>query len=397
MYKRSACWLALILVPAALFAQQNDHPYFFSGDIKTNAIEINKRILFKEYPVPLLYTYAGNYALALQASNKGTALQELYKKADTAKLLQYRTTNAKDYILKQAANSRIIIINEAHHLPSHRVFTISLLKELRQMGFSYLSIEGLRRKKADSVNRRGYPLLDDVDYFDPQFGNLIREGLALQYKVSGHDTADKTVNHDPTLFAQRRDSLGAVNIKKLLDADKNARIVIHCGYSHGDECPLTDIGKRFALQVKELTGIDPFTVNQTQFMENDLAVIHPLVYLKKPGQPVAVKFEKGNFATGCVDVNICHPATKFTRGRPDWLLSKGKRYFSPARYLLKDKTYLIQAYRKGEPIENAIPVDVVEVEGRQSKTALILSPGAYHLLIREKGGGERVVPVTVKN
>jgi hypothetical protein len=279
-----------------------------------------------------LYTYAGNYELALQEYNKGTLPKNLYKWVDIAKLSKYEVTNAKEYILQQVANNQIIIINEAHHMPSHCVFTISLLKDLKNLGFSYLSIEGLRRKKGDSINLREYPLLNDVDYFDPQFGNLIRTGLSLHYRVSGHDTADYSVRNDPTLFAQRRDSLGAVNIKKILDADKNAKIVIHCGYSHGDECSLKDLGKRFALQVKELTGIDPFTVNQVQFMENDLTVSHPLVLSKKFQQPVAVKLDNGSYNTECVDVKVCHPATKIVRGRPDWLMSKSKKYFSPAKF-----------------------------------------------------------------
>jgi hypothetical protein len=396
MYKRSACWLTFIIIHSVLSAQNNNHPYLFSEDIKANTFEVNKRILFKEYSHPLLYAYAGNYALALQEYNKATLQKNLYKSIDTAKVSKYETTNAKEYILQQVANKRIVIINEAHHMPSHRVFTISLLKDLKKLGFSYLSVEGVRRKKGDSINLRGYPLLDDVDYYDPQFGNLVREGLSLQYKISGHDTADYSVRNDPTLFAQRRDSLGAVNIKKILDADKNAKIVIHCGYSHGDECPLQDIGKRFALQVKELTGIDPFTVNQVRFMENDLAVSHPLVVSKKFEQPVAVKLDNGSYKTECVDVNVCHPVTKLVKGRPDWLISEGKRYFSPAKYLKNDRKYLVQAYKKNENIANAIPFDVIEVSGNDNKTALILSPGSYNLLIREKGGDERTVPVTVK-
>jgi hypothetical protein len=61
-----------------------------------------------------------------------------------------------------------------------------------------------------------------------------------------------------------------------------------------------------------------------------------------------------------------------------------------------DKKYMIQAYIKNEIIENAIPVDVIEINGNDSKTALILSPGSYNLLIREKGGDERTIPITVK-
>jgi hypothetical protein len=42
----------------------------------------------------------------------------------------YETAKAKDYILDQSKENKIIIINESHHNASHRVFTESLLKEL---------------------------------------------------------------------------------------------------------------------------------------------------------------------------------------------------------------------------------------------------------------------------
>ncbi len=42
---------------------------------------------------------------------------------------------AAEYIIKRSSKERIIIINEAHHQPLHRVFTESLLEGLYQNGF----------------------------------------------------------------------------------------------------------------------------------------------------------------------------------------------------------------------------------------------------------------------
>ncbi len=53
----------------------------------------------------------------------------------------YKRGSAIQYILSQSKEHQVVIINEAHHLSQHRVFTTQLLAGLKDQGFKHLGLE----------------------------------------------------------------------------------------------------------------------------------------------------------------------------------------------------------------------------------------------------------------
>lgn len=91
--------------------------------------------------------------------------------------------DAIDFISKKAKTEQIIIINEAHHQPYHRVFTTLLLKNLYKEGFRYLCLEALGDFDPE-LSTRKYPIINSGGYIkEPMFGNLVRVALELGFQI----------------------------------------------------------------------------------------------------------------------------------------------------------------------------------------------------------------------
>jgi hypothetical protein len=375
-------------------AGQLQLPYLFVKEIKDSSFAANKRI-FAGYGTELLYSYVGQYDSALRVLDKNRKHVYQLRRNDSLRVAKYTFTDAAPYILEQAKQRRIVIINEAHHISSGRVFSTALLAGLAKVGFNHFAVEGMPRQN-DSLNLRGYPGLNDAWYYDPQYGNMLREALRTGYHVMGYDTADRSVT-DPMLFAFKRDSLGAVNIKKILDAHPDAKIFIHCGYSHGYKSVMPDVGKRFALLLREMTGIDPFVINQDYYNEMEIGKYRlPLLPTADMPAVSAIRFDNGRYETDVADVTICHAPTRMIHNRPAWLKLPGRNYYFPAKHLNARDTVLVLAYKATETIADAMPADVIELHGSKDRTALVLERGDYSLLILDRQRRGRRVNIKVK-
>lgn len=78
------------------------------------------------------------------------------------------------------------------------------------------------------------------------------------------------------------------------------------------------------------------------------------------------------------------------------LLGSQRQYYPlPATKLTVSFPCLVRAYKAGEDMEQAIPVDVVEWHHRQEDKALILAPGRYTLLFQDEQGKRQRVPIRV--
>ena len=103
---------------------------------------------------------------------------------------KYEVVSALDYIVKQAKKHSVVIINEAHHNSSHRVFTRALLQNLYNEGYTNLGLEALGNGEyLDSLlNGRKYPVQSSGIYTsEPQFGNLVRAALSIGFHVFAYE------------------------------------------------------------------------------------------------------------------------------------------------------------------------------------------------------------------
>ena len=176
--------------------------------------------------------------------------------------VEWMPTSAADVITKLASDRRAILINEAHHDAHTRQLTLALLPRLRALGFNYFAAEALVDEDA-ALMQRGYPTMaSGTEYLrEPSYGDIVRMALKLGYTVVSYDV-DKGTTQD-------RETGQANNLyKKVFARDPNARLFVHAGYAHIDKAK-GRLGSTIpmAMQLQKLTGIEPLSVDQTQFRE----------------------------------------------------------------------------------------------------------------------------------
>lgn len=151
---------------------------------------------------------------------------------------------------------RLVLINEAHHVARHRATTRSLLKPLHELGFRYFAFEALK-EDAKTLQRRGYPIASTGSYVnEPEFGALVRKALQLGYLPVAYEAVDARDVH-------ARERGQAENLAAVLEREPDAKILVHVGYQHIDESGLLFGARTMAQRLKEMTGIDPLTINQS--------------------------------------------------------------------------------------------------------------------------------------
>ncbi|HEV2679655.1 MAG TPA: hypothetical protein VGV14_04075, partial [Rhodanobacter sp.] len=175
---------------------------------------------------------------------------------------EWKSADAADVIVKLAADRRIVLLNEAHHDAHTRQLTVALLPRLRKLGFNYFAAEALVDKDIELM-QRGYPTkASGTEYlYEPSYGDIVREAIKLGFKIVPYD-----VDHGTT---QERETGQASNLyKKVFAKDPDARIFIHAGYAHIDKAK-GRLGNTqpMAMRLQQLTGIEPLSIDQTEFRE----------------------------------------------------------------------------------------------------------------------------------
>ena len=102
------------------------------------------------------YSYVGRYQKALEFFDRQYGRKK--KPAQLKSTDQFEPCDAVAAILELADKHQVIMINEAHHVPLHRAFTLQLLEGLHRKGFRYFAAEALNAADK-TLQTRGYPTL----------------------------------------------------------------------------------------------------------------------------------------------------------------------------------------------------------------------------------------------
>ena len=205
--------------------------YRFSSEIETQLAK--DTTAWKHQLSAADYATKGDYKNALTQWDLAMGSRDMNyteKQIDSINLI-YKKVNAKNYIIEKAKETKVVIINEAHHNSFHRVFTKSLLKDLYDLGYTNLGLEALTTSDSlnQALNKRKYPILKDGHYItEPQFGNLVREALEIGYYLFSYDTITRGNR-------SIREITEAKNIQKEIESKPNEKFLIHCGYAHVHE------------------------------------------------------------------------------------------------------------------------------------------------------------------
>lgn len=300
-----------------------------------------------------------------------------------------QSINAAVYVAGRALDAQVVMINEAHDKPVHRAFTYNLLVLLYNQGFRYLAMEMLYNSAKPSLkevtNKAGYYVEEPVS------GELIRKALALGYTLVPYEDTG-AIHHT----SMQRDSAQAANIYKILQKDASAKILVHAGYSHISETKLGETFVPMGLAFKQISGVDPLTVDQTYFTEGStnehgsffyeelmrkISIDEPVVMLK--GRNPYQLIDREGY-----DIYVVHPPSVYKNNRPTWLSLNGERKEVSVPPQEKN-LFLVQAYYEDEymthPLDELIPADQTYITSDYGYYSLYLKPGRYKLVFRDVG------------
>ncbi|MEJ5050277.1 hypothetical protein WH221_10565 [Chryseobacterium culicis] len=369
--------LALLLLSIAGYSQEN--PYWFTDDIKKKVADSTQSQSWRSQMAATYYSISGQYKPALESWDITFGRVKKLSATDSLKFTKLNPVKAKDYILEKAVNEQIVIINEAHHNASHRNFASSLLQGLYDKGYRYLGIETLAN---DSLNSKKFATLSSGYYSkEPEFGNFIYNALKIGFTLFPYEAEGNN---------KEREIGEAQNIFNFMKKNKDGKYLIYCGYQHAYEGIHKSWEKTMAGRLSDLTGINPFTIDQTQFSEkSNLKYNEPLLRLVRNTVPVVLKDENQEIYNGedkdlYTDIKIIHPVTQYSKGRPDWMLNKNRKFYKIPVSKVSSYPVLVLAYRKGEFEQKGIPADIIELNTSKDNRFLILDKGIYDIMIKDK-------------
>jgi hypothetical protein len=176
----------------------------------------------------------------------------------------WQAADALDTITALARDRRIVLVNEAHHDAHTRELTLALLPRLRTLGFTYFAAEALDERDI-SLMKRGYPVRSSGSEYlhEPLYGDIVRQAIKLGYVVVPYDSAGRTTQ-------DREDGQARNLYERVLAKDPKAKLFIHAGYAHIDkERGRLGPVKPMAMQLRELSGITPLSIDQTDVREEN--------------------------------------------------------------------------------------------------------------------------------
>lgn len=337
----------------------------------------------------MLQSFVGEYSAAAAGFDSGARGSTV----STGDFAAYEPVDAVDAILREAQRRRVVMINEAHHVPRHRDFTTRLLQGLYDRGYRYLAAETFS-PEVSALAQGGVPTLDFGYYsVEPVFGELVREALRLGYRLVPYE--DESIGcsappEDPQFCSNQRDRIQAENLhSRVFDRDPRAKVLVHAGFDHIYKGPHPNsTGWRTMARVfQETYGIDPLCVDQVAMTERSLpaaedAEYDPILERFNPEGPIILRaLPAGTWRAPrerpLVDMQVIHPRAVYKHGRPDWLRRGRSMAAAPTDLCAEMLPCLLQAFYEGEDPASAVAADQVLVRTLAAAPALALKPGRY--------------------
>lgn len=380
------------------YKSQVENPYRFNSQIDSL---IHRHPLDPEYEWgATLFSQKSNFKKALSFWDSIPADPNRSKAIDTSFITSgYIVIAAKDYIIKESQKTGLVILNEAHHNNSHRVFAESLLPGLYKNGYKLLFLETLiNGERADTLlNQRKYPI-DASGYYsnNPQYGNFIRKALEIGFIIFPYETTGKD-------GGKIREENQANNIKTVLDKHPNEKAFVYVGYGHNREGKVSFLEKTMAERLKELSGIDPLTISQDKFSEkSSKSLSNPLLMklnLKEPSVLLGNNNIPYKTATDSswTDVTVFHSFTKYRNERPKWLFYDDKKSVHINLKDIKiDFPIMLMAFKNDDEIKSkAVPLDIVEIDNNGENATLVLNKGKYIIKAINESDSYQLLEITV--
>lgn len=298
-------------------------------------------------------------------------------------------TNAEgaaiESIVARAREARVVIINEAHEQPRNRAFIEDLAAALQAAGYKTYASDSLARSAArdEPVHAR----ITDGDFTaEPASGALLGALRTLGYRIVPFEAsnAPPAGRHFTDQINARETAYASSLINRTIQTGDGSKVLVHVGFGRNRET-LERIDRRnvrwMALQLREITGIDPLTIDQTSYVSDRTGV--------------CVSNSDGSALPTDRDIYVAHPPLAFERGRPTWRLARGQRFADIPRALKNPDMRVIYEARAADDPDDAVPADRVLVDPGED-IPLLLAPGRYRVRAwTEAGAWTRSIPLAV--
>jgi hypothetical protein len=299
------------------------------------------------------------------------------------------------------------MINEDHRDSSHRAFTTELLPVLRKQGFRYLAAEAF----GPDVEAARYPKVGRDFTDDPVFGDMVRRALELGYTLVPYEAPSECSAAELKAFntngsaailgnncMEGRELGQARNLARFIESHPGEKLLVHVGGSRNAKIDFI-FGKLMGLNFRELTKIDPLSIDQIQMSEG--AGARP-EYWAVAAQysdrtaAFALQSKKGFYPEDDgMDISVMHPHAKYENGRPVWLSTGGWRKAAPigqlpayraaAPEIRKAGTVILQVFGVNDSAD-AVPIDQFLITD-PSKPAAVMAPlGKYRVRVIDREG-----------
>lgn len=286
---------------------------------------------------------------------------------------------AMDDILAKAESHTLVIINEDHTKPVHRLFIRNLALRLRDLGFTHYAAETFSTSIVDGT---GYPQLEEGFYTsEPMFARSVEALRRVGYQLVPYEARiDQFDINDPDPRRQvaAREEAQAQNLMdSVLTEQPAAKMIVHVGHGHGQELIITapDFIPMMAARLKEKSGIDPLTIDLTMCGKTDGRAFLSADAFRKNGDRVP------NFT----DYLIAFGPQEFVRGRPSYRLAAGDAFVGvPASLRLEGAPVMIEARPLGAGLEQQ-PVERLVLDAGE-ELPLLLPEGAWSLTAFDASG-----------
>lgn len=270
-------------------------------------------------------------------------------------------------IAEIAKNNQVIMLNENHFYPNHRLFAMQMLDVLKQNGFTHISLEAFDPPVDSEINY--FPNYEDGLYTrEPYFAHFLRKAKELGFVVQGHESYNECIG---------REVGQAKNVYKILEDNPNAKIFVYVGFSHIEKENLNGSKRRMMASIfKEMSGINPITINQTSIHADNK---ENLLLLPRYCLNDSIKKES---SADYFLVNNLRPNLKLIY--PNTIFFKNK---------IKSKKFKV--YRKGEVLVEivdfkeydllnklALPISSFLATPKNKKISLELPQGKYHIFVK---------------
>lgn len=275
-------------------------------------------------------------------------------------------------------DKRIVMLNEAHSIPGHRLFAESLLKILKEKGFDYLAVETLSWSDT-SINQRGYPISTTGYYSrEPYFANFLRTAIKAGFTIVPYEQQEHQVN---SRDINERETNQANNLIRVINENPTAKIFVYAGYGHIQKESKIEGIKWMAERFKDSANIELFTIDQTKFITNNKKNQLGLINLNASKDSITNTFKN------TYDVAILNSENSEVQNqnseKQEVKIQLSKDHLDSSNPLIL-QAYIIEEYN--EFGNRAIPFDQKLIINGMENISLYLMPNeSYFLVIKDEG------------